>query len=218
MVVASIHFCMCHVLAKQLRRHLYQALVSLHFLASAILSGFSSYMCMSQIPRWDRLWVAIPSVSALNLVSISPPMNIFVPPSTKDWSIHTLVILYLSFMWFMDCILGDPSFWADIYLSMSVYLVCVFCDWVTSLRMIFSSFFNFLWISSSHCFYKLNSTPLCWCTTISVSIPLLTPMCHKIKLLLLHRSVSWCLSGDAMKLSATDWQSGSYNISNPGCG
>jgi len=75
------------------RRKLYQAPVSMHFLASAILSGFDGCMYMCWIPRWGRLWMAIPSVSAPNFVSISPPMNIFVPPFKKEWSIHTLVVL-----------------------------------------------------------------------------------------------------------------------------
>jgi len=47
------------------------------------------------IPRWGSLWMAFSSVSALNFVSVFPPVNIFVPPSKKDWSIHTLVFLLL---------------------------------------------------------------------------------------------------------------------------
>jgi len=93
-LVVSVHFCICHALAEPLRRQLYQLPVSMHFLASAILSGFGGCMYMRWIPRWGRLWMAISSVSAPNFVSISPPMNIF-PPSKKDWSILTLVILLL---------------------------------------------------------------------------------------------------------------------------
>ena len=38
----SIHFCICQALAEPLRRQLYQAPVSMHFLASTIVSGFSN--------------------------------------------------------------------------------------------------------------------------------------------------------------------------------
>jgi hypothetical protein len=33
---------------------------------------------------------------------------------------------FLSFMCFMNCILGIPSFWANIHLSISAYHVCSF--------------------------------------------------------------------------------------------
>ncbi|EDL08860.1 mCG147268 [Mus musculus] len=46
---------------------------------------------------------------------------------------------FLSFMWSVKCILRIWSFWANIHLSVSGYHVCSFCDWVTALRMIFSS-------------------------------------------------------------------------------
>jgi len=52
---ARIHLCICQALAEPLRRHLYQAPVNMHFLASAILSGFGSCMYMGWIPRWGRL-------------------------------------------------------------------------------------------------------------------------------------------------------------------
>jgi len=39
-LTVSIPLCICHALAKPLRRQLYQAPVSMHFLASAILSEF----------------------------------------------------------------------------------------------------------------------------------------------------------------------------------
>jgi len=94
-LAVSICLCICHALAEPLKRQLYQAPVSMHFLASAILSGFGGCMYMNWIPRWGRLWMAIPSVSAPNFVSISPPRNILVPLSKKDWSIQTLVILLL---------------------------------------------------------------------------------------------------------------------------
>jgi len=47
-LAASIHLCVCQALAKPLRGQLYQAPVSIHFLASAIVTGFGG--CI-----WDRL-------------------------------------------------------------------------------------------------------------------------------------------------------------------
>ena len=44
----SIHFCICQALAEPLRRQLYQAPVSMHFLASTIVSGFGNSI-------WDGL-------------------------------------------------------------------------------------------------------------------------------------------------------------------
>jgi len=40
----SICFCICQVLAEPLRRQLYQAPVSMHFLTSTILSGIGGYI------------------------------------------------------------------------------------------------------------------------------------------------------------------------------
>jgi hypothetical protein len=46
-MAASIYLCICQALAEPLRRLLYQAPVSMDFLASAIVSGFGNY-------RWDE--------------------------------------------------------------------------------------------------------------------------------------------------------------------
>jgi len=43
-LAVSIRFCICHDLAEPLRRQLYQAPVSKHFLESAILSESTDYM------------------------------------------------------------------------------------------------------------------------------------------------------------------------------
>jgi len=45
---------------------------------------------------------------------------------------------FLSFMWFVNCILDIPNLWTNIYLSVSAYHVC-FLLWVLALRMLFSS-------------------------------------------------------------------------------
>ena len=41
----SIHLCICQALVEFIRRELYQAPVSKHFLAYIIVSGFGDYMC-----------------------------------------------------------------------------------------------------------------------------------------------------------------------------
>ena len=76
-LASSIHLCICQDLAEPLRRQLYQAPVIKYFLASTIVSGFGDYM--GWIPRWNSLCMSFPSVSALHLVSIFPPMSIFFP-------------------------------------------------------------------------------------------------------------------------------------------
>jgi len=67
--------------------------------------------------------MAVPSVTALNFASISPPMDIFFPfqegmRASAFWS------SFLTFLWYVDCILDNSSFWSNIYLSMSAYQVC----------------------------------------------------------------------------------------------
>ena len=48
------------------------------------LFGIHSSVCvweqyMGWIPKWDSHWMAFPSVSASNIVSVSPPMGILMP-------------------------------------------------------------------------------------------------------------------------------------------
>jgi len=49
--VASFRLYICHALAEPLRRQLYQAPVSMHFLASSILSRFGGCIYLGWIPR-----------------------------------------------------------------------------------------------------------------------------------------------------------------------
>jgi hypothetical protein len=91
----STHFCICQALAELLRRQLIsgscqQALIGIQN------SVWVWWLYMGQIPRWDTLWMAIPSVSAPHFVSVTHSMAIF-SPSKKDRSIHTLVFLLLEF-------------------------------------------------------------------------------------------------------------------------
>jgi hypothetical protein len=60
----KIHLCICQALSKHLRRQLYQALVSEHFLTPVTVSGFGTWW----MPRWASLWMAFPSAFALYFV------------------------------------------------------------------------------------------------------------------------------------------------------
>jgi hypothetical protein len=56
--------------------------------------------------------------------SSSPYFYKGVPLSKRDWSIHSMFFLLLSFMWSVNCILVIPSFWANIHSSVNLYHVC----------------------------------------------------------------------------------------------
>jgi hypothetical protein len=69
-LTVSIHICIVQVLAEPLRRQLYQAPVSKHFLASAIVSEFALHVGWN--PRWGIFWVAFLSGSTLLFVPVFP--------------------------------------------------------------------------------------------------------------------------------------------------
>jgi hypothetical protein len=68
------------------------------------------WLFMGWIPRWDSLWIVLPSVSAPNFVSVTPSMGILFPHSKKEQSIHTLVFLLLEFHVFCKLYLGYSKF------------------------------------------------------------------------------------------------------------
>jgi hypothetical protein len=77
-------------------------------------------------PQWGSLWMVLPSVFVLYFVSVTPSMGILVP-LLRRIKVSTLwSSFFLSFMCFANCILGVPSFWANIHLSVSAYHVCSF--------------------------------------------------------------------------------------------
>ena len=81
---------------------------------------------MGWIPSWGSLWVVIPSVSAPHFVSVTPSMSILFP-LLRRIKVSTLwSSIFLSFMWFENCILDILTFWANIHLSVSAYHVCCF--------------------------------------------------------------------------------------------
>ena len=75
--------------------------------------------------RWGSFWLVIPSVSALNFVSVTHSMGILFPLLRRIKG-YTLCSSFLSFMCFANCILGILSFWTNIYLSVNAYNVCSF--------------------------------------------------------------------------------------------
>jgi hypothetical protein len=132
-----MHLFICQALAEPLRRELHQAPFSKYFLASTIVSGSGD--CI-----WDGSLVGVLSGSPFFqflLYTLSPYFlhECFVNPSKKDRSIHTLVFLLLELHGFCKLHLGYLEI-LGYYPCISEYIPCVFfCDWVISLRMIFSS-------------------------------------------------------------------------------
>ena len=76
---------------------------------------------MGWMLRWGSLWMVIPSGSAPHFVT--PSMGILFPILRRTEVSILWSSFFLSFMWFVNCILGIPSFWANIHLSVSA---CVF--------------------------------------------------------------------------------------------
>ena len=124
-MTVSIHFSICQALEEPLRRQLCQAPVSQLLLPSTILYGFGGCL-WGWTTRWGSLWMAIPSVSTPHFASVTPNMGVLFPLLRKIRLSILWSSLFLSFMWFVICILGFHSFWADIHLSVSAYHVCSF--------------------------------------------------------------------------------------------
>ena len=68
------------------------------------------WLYMGWIPRWGSVWMVILSVSAPNFVSETPSMGIFFPLLRRIEVYILWSSLFLSFMFFANCILGIPSF------------------------------------------------------------------------------------------------------------
>ena len=117
------------------------------------------WLYMGWIPSWGSLWMACPSMSAPHFVS----HEYFVPPSRKDWSIHTLVLCLLDhhlvcelFLWYCELL--------DSYPLISEWIPCVYsCDWVTSVSMLFSSSIHFPMNFMKLFFYTCVGNALCKC-------------------------------------------------------
>jgi hypothetical protein len=94
-LAASICLYICQALAEPLRRQLYQAPFSKHFLASTIVSGFDDSTVYGMDPQvgqfLNSLSFSLCSTHCLHIWS----HEYFIPHSKKDRHTHTLVFLLL---------------------------------------------------------------------------------------------------------------------------
>jgi hypothetical protein len=88
------------------------------------------WLYMRWIPGWVSLWMVIPSVLALNFVSVTHSMGILLPILRLREVCTLWYSFFLSFMCFANCILDILSFWSNIHLSVSAYHVCYFVIWL----------------------------------------------------------------------------------------
>ena len=88
------------------------------------LQAWVWWLYMGWIPRWGNLQMVISWVSAPHF--LTPSMGILFT-LLRRIEVPTLSSsFFLSFMWFVNCILCIPSFWANIHLSVSAYHVYSF--------------------------------------------------------------------------------------------
>jgi hypothetical protein len=95
------------------------------------LAGISNsiwvwWLFMGWIPGWGSHWMVLPSISALNIVSVTPSMGILLPLLRRNEVSTLWSSLFLSFMSFANFILGILCFWANIHLSVNAYHMCSF--------------------------------------------------------------------------------------------
>jgi hypothetical protein len=84
------------------------------------------WLYVGWFPGWGSLWMVLPSISALNFVSVTLSMGILFP-LLRRIEVSTLwSSFFLSFICFANCILGILSFWANTHLTVSAYHVCSF--------------------------------------------------------------------------------------------
>ena len=84
------------------------------------------WLIMGWIPGWGSLWIVHPFILAPNFVSVTPFMGILFPLLRRNEVSTSWSSLFLIFLCFANCILGVLSFWANIHLSVSAYLVTSF--------------------------------------------------------------------------------------------
>jgi uncharacterized membrane protein len=78
------------------------------------------WLIMGWIPGWGS-----PFNLAPNIVSVTPFMGILFPILRRN-GVSTLWSSFLIFLCFANCIVGILSFWANIHLSVSAYLMTSF--------------------------------------------------------------------------------------------
>jgi hypothetical protein len=112
-LAVSICLCICQALAEPLRRQLYQAPLSIHFLASTIVSGFGNCK-WDEPPCWTVCgWPFLQSL--LFSLSLYLFLWVFCSPS-KRTKVPMLWSFFLSVMLSVNCILVIWRFWANIHL------------------------------------------------------------------------------------------------------
>ena len=143
----NIHLCIGQALAEPLRRQLCQAPVSKHLLASTIVSGIGDCIWYGSPGRAVSGWPFLCLCSTFCLCMSSS--GYFVPPSKKDWVIHTLVFLLLEIHVVCELYFGYSKL-LGLYPLISK---CIPCDCVTSFPVTYflvpSICLRFPWI---HCF------------------------------------------------------------------
>jgi hypothetical protein len=77
-------------------------------------------------PQMICLWMVTSKVSTFYFDSVTPSMGVLFPLLKRIKESTFWSSFFLSSMWFMISILGIPSFWANIHLSVSAYHVCSF--------------------------------------------------------------------------------------------
>ena len=84
------------------------------------------WLIMGWISRWSSLWIVHPFVLTPNFVSVTPFMAILFPILKRNEVYTCWSSLYLIFLCFANCICGILSFWTNIHLSVSAYLMTSF--------------------------------------------------------------------------------------------
>ena len=102
---------------------------SLHQKLAGICSSvWVWWLIMGWIPGWGRLCIVHPFVLAPNFISVTPFMGTLFS-ILRRIDISTLwSSLFLIFLCFANCILSVLCFWANIYLSLSAYLMDLDCN------------------------------------------------------------------------------------------
>jgi hypothetical protein len=93
-------------------------------------SVFIWLLIIGWIPGWGSLWMIHPFVWALNFVSVTLSMGILFAILRRN-EVSTRWSFLLSFMCFANCILGILSFWGNIHLSVSAYLMTSWLGYLT---------------------------------------------------------------------------------------
>jgi hypothetical protein len=126
-------------------------LLSCHLRLAGGYPQFFLHHCYKPLFKFLILWISPPLSSYTWSCPPFPHPSSIPPKSLPQSTYHEYFALllrneestfwsffFLSFIWSVNCILSISRFWANIQCSVTTYHG-LFCDWATSLRMIFSS-------------------------------------------------------------------------------